>query len=103
MGLIYWGFVKEIKKYGKIYRIVFKDKPKVDNINYSISIYIQNEGLCFFVGAYPQFVEVEKNKEKFKVLDVTIDNLDHIAFTFGGGGWHIYCFFVNITEGYQGN
>lgn len=107
MGLIYWGIVKEIKKYGKNYRIVFKDRPKVDNINYSISIYIENEMiekyrkrklfrsqldsiidiqdevLCFFVGSYPQFIEVEKNKEKFKVLGVTIDNLDHIAFTFG--------------------
>ncbi|TWH46765.1 hypothetical protein [Sporomusa sp. KB1] len=107
IGLIYWGNVKEIKKYGKNYRIVFKDRPTVDNISYSVSIYIENEliekyrkrklfrsqidsiidtqeeVLCFFVGTYPQFIEVEKNKEKFKVLGVTIDNLDHIAFTFG--------------------
>ena len=82
MGLIYWGNVKEIKKYGRNYRIVFKDRPKVDNINYSVSIYIENElidryrkrklfrslldsiidtqeeVLCFFVGTYPQFIEV---------------------------------------------
>ncbi len=105
-GLIYWGEVKEVKKFGQNYSIIFKDKSKIDNNYLTTSIYIENHIiekyrkrklfrnhldelinskeriLCFFVGSYPEVVEVKKGDLKFKVLDVKISNLDHISFTF---------------------
>lgn len=104
-GLIYWGEINHIKKYGQNYRIIFKDRPSVNGKNLPASIYIKNElieryrknkmfrvqieelikakkpVLCFFVGVYPKPVEVEW-KTKFEVLEVDITNLDHISFAF---------------------
>lgn len=104
-GLIYWGEVKSIKKYGKNYSIYFEDRPLVGGKKFSVSIYIQNEiidryrkkkmfkeqieglieakepVLCFFVGTYPVLTDVE-GETSFKVLQVNIDNLDHISLTF---------------------
>lgn len=106
-GLIYWGKIKEIKKYGQNYLIKFQNIAKSNNRELFISIYIQNETiekyrkrrlfreqinalvesteeiLCFFVGAYPKLVDVpKKDGTKFSAFNVDIQNLDHLAFTF---------------------
>jgi hypothetical protein len=108
-GLIYWGKVKDIKPYGKNYRTLFKDRPKIGENNFTVSIYIEEKViqqyrkkkmfrnqldglrtressdnvLCFFVGSYPKLTEIRKDDGTvFSVLDVKIENLDHIAFTF---------------------
>ncbi|WP_273325145.1 hypothetical protein [Vallitalea guaymasensis] len=105
-GLIYWGVLKGIKKYGGNYKITFKDKLKIDEEYLPVSIYIKDETInnyrrkkvfrslisdlassddevtCFFVGAYPEKKEVEYNGSKFNIMEVDIENLDHIALTF---------------------
>jgi hypothetical protein len=108
-GLIYWGKIKELKEYGKNYRVEFESKviAKETNLSTRVSIYIRQEHiekyrksklfsnqlndltkckkevLCFFVGAYPRLTSIEGKSGSFSVFDVNIDNLDHIVFTFG--------------------
>ena len=104
-GLIYWGNIKGIKKYGQNYSIKFKNTAKYNNKELFISIYIENETiekyrkrrlfreqinalvesteeiLCFFVGAYPRLVDVpKKDGTTFLAFNVDVQNLDHIAF-----------------------
>ena len=105
-GLIYWGEIREIKKFGTNYKLIFKDKPWFDGENLQLSIYIKNEIiekyrkrrlfrtqiedllgsdleiLCFFVGVYPQVKSLSKNNTTFNILDVELEHLDHISLTF---------------------
>ena len=107
-GLVYWGKIKEIKPYGKNYRIQFKKRAwsESEHKYLSLSIYVtddlinsyrkkklfrdQLDGLsdadqdilCFFIGAYPQISEVQTYTRPFKVWSIDIPNLDHLAFTF---------------------
>lgn len=105
-GLIYWGEVKEIKEYGSNYKIIFKDRPYVNGEALQTSIYLENEEIekyrknrqfreivedllslngtviCYFVGAYPKVIEVDYEDNSFQTLDISINNLDHITFTF---------------------
>lgn len=105
-GLIYYGKVKTLKKYGKNYKIAFEEKPKVDNRRMQVSIYIDEDTievyrkkdmfvdqleqllateksiLCYFVNSYPKVENVENNGKAFTTLKVEIENLDHLTFTF---------------------
>lgn len=81
-GLIYWGNVKSIKKYGYDYAIKFREQPVSEGKNRQISIYLSaaliesyrkrklfrryiesliektDSGVrCYFVGAYPKLKE----------------------------------------------
>jgi hypothetical protein len=112
-GLIYWGTVKSIKKYGKDYAITFKERPLFDGEKRQISIYISNELIdryrkrklfrryidslinhanqnikCYFVGAYPQLKgeEVITGNGSFRPLDVHLKNLDHVVLRFNEDG-----------------
>ncbi|MEN9518424.1 MAG: hypothetical protein RLZZ381_1012 [Cyanobacteriota bacterium] len=107
-GLIYWGTIKEVKRYGQNYSIKFQNTARLEERELSISIYLKNktiekyrkrrlfreqingivesneEILCFFVGAYPKLVEVQKKDgTTFSSFNVDIQNLDHLVFTFG--------------------
>ncbi len=108
-GLIYWGYVKEIKKYGKGYAIKFVDRPWFEDKYRSISIYIPAKMIdkyrkrqllrsyidslidrndikvkCFFVGAYPKLKKeaIKKGEKEFHPLEVDIKNLDHLILRF---------------------
>lgn len=106
-NLIYWGRIKQAKKYGQTYIITY-EKLAYDPSNespLSISIYINNDVikkyrkrslfqeqmeeltkkcdniLCFFIGAYPIKRTVDTNLQKvFEVYGIDIENLDHIYF-----------------------
>lgn len=109
-GLIYWGKIKNkgIKKYGQNYSIKFQNTSRLKDKELSISIYLENETIenyrkkklfreqinglvesteeihCFFVGAYPKLVDVtKKDGTTFQAFNVDLQNLDHLAFTFG--------------------
>lgn len=105
-GLIYWGTVKELKKYGKNYRIIFEERPWVKGKSIQASIYLEDEVIssyrkcnsfrkqldslmnskadikCYFVGTYPKVVEVMTNEDPFEVASIHVNNLNHISFTF---------------------
>lgn len=105
-GLIYWGTVKTIKRWGKGYEIIFRQKPKVDGETRHTTIYLPSslinsyrkknlfrrhiENLinikpdnvrCFFVGAYPKLKEeeIENDSGNYRPLEVKISNLDHLV------------------------
>lgn len=105
-GLIYWGQVTKIKKYGKNYRIKFKRKSWVDGKGLDMTIYIDfdmiqtynkknqllevleklttfdGEIRCYFVGVYPQVEKVSVKGKEFETVSVKIENLDHLVFRF---------------------
>lgn len=112
-GLIYWGSVKSIKKYGKAYDITFTDRLKVAGEPRKTSIYIPDalieryrkrklfrhyiESLidrtdirvtCYFVGAYPTLKpeEVVGEYGNFRPLEVHLLNLDHLVLRFDVDG-----------------
>ena len=112
-GLIYWGSVKSIKKYGEDYAITFTDRPKFEGEQRQISIYISSEliesyrkrklfrryieslidhtdggVICYFVGAYPKLKdeEVVTTKGSFRPLEVQLTNLDHLVLRFDEDG-----------------
>lgn len=112
-GLIYWGNVKSIKKYGKGYAITFKERPWFEGEKRQISIYIPSELIeryrkrklfrryieslldhadsgvtCYFVGTYPSLKddEVVTSKGSFRPLEVHLKNLDHLVLRFDEDG-----------------
>lgn len=98
-GLIYYGKIKELKKYGNNYSITFRGWVNFEGKSRSVGIYLEEkiiknyrkhkmlldqlhdmsdskeDMLCFFVGAYPR---IDKNVS-FEPLKVEITNLDHIS------------------------
>jgi len=105
-GLIYFGKVKNLKKYGKNYRIDFTRWAWIDKKRVPISIYLESELIekynknaqflkilkyltnfkgdimCYFFGAYPEMKYIENGNKSFHALNVQIENLDHIVFKF---------------------
>lgn len=105
-GLIYWGEVERLKKYGKNYRIKFKKKAWIEGKGLEITIYLNSELIqsynkkiqllevleklttfdgeirCYFVGVYPQVEIVSGKGKEFKAISVEIENLDHLVFRF---------------------
>ena len=106
-GLVYWGPIKEIKPYGKDFRITFKKAAFENKKPISFSIYIKEELInnyrrrnlfrqnlesiknmgekevsCFFIGVTPQKKLVKTEKTEFEIYDIQIQNLDHITFEF---------------------
>jgi hypothetical protein len=105
-GLIYWGPVDQMKKYGSDYRVRFANYLWENEQKLRIYIYIKgstidayskrrlfreqldgfigsnSEILCFFVGAYPQRTEVNYDNRTWEQYDVPIEQLDHLVFTF---------------------
>lgn len=112
-GLIYYGEVSKIKKYGeKNYAIYFKDKPWVENESRIASIYINNELIekfgkrkifkdqleelmnmenkkvtCYFVGVYPELTEyTDKKGNEKESVQVVIKDLRHLVITYDNIG-----------------
>jgi hypothetical protein len=105
-GLIYFGKVKNLKKYGKNYRIDFTRWAWIDKKRVPISIYLEydlikkynkkdqflkilefltdfkGDIMCYFFGAYPEMKYIENGNKSFHALNVEIKNLDHIIFEF---------------------
>lgn len=110
-GLIYWGHVKSLKKYGKgDYSITFAERPWFQDDKRQIGIYITDEQIsayrkrrlfrryldslleapegqvrCYFVGAYPALkteAVVPKEGKAFRPLEVHLTNLDHLVLRF---------------------
>ena len=106
-GLIYWGYLKEIKAYGKGYAFKFIDKPWFKGEERYISIYVSAKQIdkyrkktlfrsyidslidrddikvrCFFVGAYPKLTKIKHKGRDFFPLKVEINNLDHLLLRF---------------------
>ncbi|APO46700.1 hypothetical protein BS614_23420 [Paenibacillus xylanexedens] len=105
-GLIYWGEVTKLKKYGNNYRVKFKKKVRVNEKGLEITIYLNSDLIqsynkknqllevldklttfngeirCYFVGVYPTFEKVTGKGNEFEVISVKIENLDHLVFRF---------------------
>lgn len=107
-GLIYYGKIENIKKYGKNYAIYFKDRVWVDGDKKHISIYItdelidtfsrkrlfrqqlddlikniDNENLnCYFVGVYPNLKSYDKNGTKKTSIAVELKDLRHLVLNY---------------------
>ncbi|PKV50284.1 hypothetical protein ATE84_2339 [Aquimarina sp. MAR_2010_214] len=106
-GLIYWGEIKNLKKYGENYRIDFIKKAWVNKKPIAICIYIKSETInaynkkeqflsvldylttfkdnirCYFVASYPELKTIKRdNKAPFNTFDVKIENLEHLVFRF---------------------
>ncbi|QAA33540.1 hypothetical protein [Clostridium manihotivorum] len=105
-GLIYYGQVGSVKKYGDNYKIFFKDKAWVEKYM-PVSIYISSELInrygkrkvfrddmeyiinnkdkevfCYFVGAYPEPSTYEHNGKKVESYQVNIENLRYLELRF---------------------
>ncbi len=104
--LIYWGTIKELKKFGKNYRIVFNERPWINGKSLQASIYLEDEVIqaspkeksfrnqldslinskveikCYVVGANPAVKEINKGENTFEVVSIQVENLNHISFTF---------------------
>jgi len=105
-GLIYFGKVKNLKKYGKNYRIDFTQWAWIDKKRVPISIYLEydlikkynkkdqflkilefltdfkGDIMCYFFGTYPEMKFIKNGNKSFHALNVQIENLDHIVFEF---------------------
>jgi len=105
-GLIYWGQVDQLKKYGSDYRVRFANYIWENEQKLRIYIYIKgstidayskrrlfreqldgfidskSEILCFFVAAYPQRTKVSYDNRSWEQYDVRVEQLDHLVFTF---------------------
>lgn len=108
-GLIYWGYIKEIKQYGKGYVFKFEDWPWFEGEKRPVSIHIKSKQIdkyrkknlfrsyinslidrenikvrCFFVGTYPKPKKeaIKKGEKEFHPLEVEIKNLDHLVLRF---------------------
>lgn len=104
-GLIYYGEIESIKKYGANYKIIFKNRRYKSDM--FISIYIKDELikkysrrkmfreqidalvefkerniLCFFVDAYPIEKIYTINGKKLTSVQVEIRNLHNLVFAF---------------------
>ncbi|KOR89631.1 hypothetical protein [Paenibacillus solani] len=105
-GLIYWGEVTKLKKYGKNYRIRFKKKAWINEKGLEITIYLNSDLIqsynkknqllevleklttfngeirCYFVGVYPNIKKISDKGNDFEAVSVKIENLDHLVFRF---------------------
>lgn len=112
-GRIYWGHVKQLKKYKQDYAITFVEKPYYQEKNRQVGIYIKEDQIlgyrkrrlfrryidqlvgckvgevkCYFVGAYPKLKEesIESGEHSFRPLEVHLSSLDHIVLRFDSDG-----------------
>ncbi|MBU9705586.1 hypothetical protein KSP24_01430 [Paenibacillus sp. AK121] len=104
--LIYYGKIKEMKKYGNNFKIVFDEHPFIDGKSLKASIYLSEKEInafnkakkfreqldtliaskievrCYFVGVNPLVKEVQTDKGSFKSVEIPVKNLNHLCFTF---------------------
>ncbi|RXK02672.1 hypothetical protein CRV02_04345 [Arcobacter sp. CECT 8989] len=108
-NFIFFGEIKPIKKYGNNYAILFKDSIWFNGGYKIVSIYITKDLIdnyrlrrlfketieelsnlgnnytsakCYFVGAYPVEETIKGKNGSFTVLNVYIENLDHLVIKF---------------------
>ena len=109
-NFIFYGEINPIKKYGNNYAISFKEKIWFnDEKPRMVSIYITEDLIekyrlrrlfkktiehliefgekykssrCYFVGAYPEEKTIEGKNGSFNVLNIYLENLDHLVVKF---------------------
>lgn len=107
-GLIYYGKVGSIKKYGKNYSIYFEDRVHIDGEYKHISIYITEELIdkfsrrklfrqqlddlienindvninCYFVGVYPEVKTYKVNDIEKTSISVDLEDLRHFVLNY---------------------
>lgn len=104
--LIYFGKIREIKKYGKNFNIVFDEYPFIDGKALKASIYLKEQQInayhkskkfreqldtlisskmevrCYFTGVNPFVKEVPTGTRSFESVEIPLENLNHLCFTF---------------------